>query len=85
MKPGGPAGGFSVDVVRMNDVKGPHHIHPNGEIGAVMPLQGAPKFDDFPVGWYVYGPGTDHHPTVSNGEAYVLYLLPEGAIEFTGR
>lgn len=27
----------------------------------------------------------DHHPTVSGGDAYILYLLPDGAIEFTGR
>lgn len=85
VKPGGYAGDFSVDVVRMKDVKGPHHIHPMGEIGAIMALEGAPKFDAFPEGWYVYGPGTDHHPTVSGGDAYVLYLLPKGVIEFTGK
>ncbi len=85
VKPGAEAGAFSVDVVRMKDVKGPHHVHPNGEIGAVMALEGAPKFDAFPEGWYVYGPGTDHHPTVTGGDAYVLYLLPQGAIEFTGK
>ncbi len=85
LKPGGRAGAFSVDVVRMRDVKGPHHVHPNGEVGAVMPLEGEPRFDGFPEGWYVYGPGTDHHPTVTGGDAYVLYLLPEGAIEFTGQ
>lgn len=84
VKPGGAAGTFSVDVVRMKDVKGPHHIHPNGEIGAVMTLDGAPVFDAFHEGWYVYGPGSRHNPTVRGGEAYVLYLLPEGAIEFTG-
>ncbi|MEZ5932088.1 MAG: DUF4863 family protein [Alphaproteobacteria bacterium] len=85
VKPGGVAGDFSVDVVRMKDVKGPHHVHPKGEIGAVMALEGAPTFDAFPEGWYVYGPGTDHHPTVAGGDAYVLYLLPEGVIEFTGK
>lgn len=85
VKPGAEAGRFSVDVVRMKDVRGPHHVHTTGEIGAVMPIVGAPKFDAFPEGWYVYPPGSDHHPTVSGGEAYVLYLLPEGAIEFTGR
>jgi len=85
VKPGAEAGRFSVDVVRMKDVKGPHHVHTTGEIGAVMPIAGDPKFDAFPEGWYVYPPGSDHHPTVSGGEAYVLYLLPEGAIEFTGR
>lgn len=85
IKPGAEAGSFSVDVVRMKDVKGPHHVHPNGEIGAVMSLDGAPKFDGWAEGWYVYGPGTDHHPTVEGGDAHVLYLLPEGAIEFTGK
>lgn len=85
VKPGTSAGRFSVDVVRMNNVRGPHHIHTQGEIGAVMPISGAPRFDDFAPGWYVYEPGSDHHPTVSGGDAYVLYLLPEGAIEFTGR
>jgi len=54
IKPGSAAGGFSVDVVRMKDVRGPHHIHPNGEIGAIIPLEGAPKFDGFEPGWYVY-------------------------------
>ena len=85
IKPGAQAGGFSVDVVRMKDVKGPHHIHTNGEIGAIMPISGAPKFDTFDAGWYVYPAGSDHHPTVTEGDAYVLYLLPDGAIEFTGR
>jgi len=85
IKPGGVAGEFSVDVVRMKEVRGPHHIHPKGEIGAIMALDGVPRFDDFAEGWYVYGPGTGHHPTVSGGEAYVLYLLPQGEIEFTGK
>lgn len=85
VKPGGAAGDFSVDVVRMKDVRGPHHIHPRGEIGAIIALDGAPAFDGFPEGWYVYGPGTRHHPTVAGGEAYVLYLLPGGEIEFTSQ
>jgi hypothetical protein len=85
VKPGGVAGRFSVDVVRMNDVKGPHHAHPNGEIGMIMPVSGNPTFDGFPRGWYVDPPGSDHWPTVAGGGAYVLYLLPEGAIQFTGK
>ncbi|MDG2340471.1 MAG: DUF4863 family protein [Paracoccaceae bacterium] len=85
IKPGAEAGPFSVDVVRMKDVKGPHHIHTTGEIGAVMPIEGEPKFDGFEEGWYVYPAGSDHHPTVSDGDAYVLYFLPDGAIEFTGK
>jgi hypothetical protein len=85
VKPGASAGRFSVDVVRMKDVKGPHHVHPNGEIGMIMPVAGDPKFDGMGRGWYVDPPGSDHWPTVTGGDAYVLYLLPEGKIEFTGK
>ena len=69
----------------MADIKGPHHVHTTGEIGAIMPISGDAKFDGMPEGWYVYGPGSAHHPTVTDGDAYVLYLLPDGAIEFTGK
>jgi hypothetical protein len=85
LKPGGPAGYFSVDVVEMRDVKGPHHVHPRGEIGLIVPINPEARFDGLSPGWYVYPPASDHWPTVSGGAAYVLYLLPEGAIEFTGR
>ena len=85
VKPGGSAGKFSIDVVRMKDIKGPHHVHPNGEIGMIMPISGEPKFDGFPRGWYVDPPGSDHWPTVAGGDAYILYLLPDGAIQFTGK
>lgn len=85
LKPGQSAGDFSVDVVRMKDIRGPHHLHPNGEIGAIMAVAGTPRFDSFGEGWYVYEAGTAHHPTVHGGDAYVLYLLPQGAIEFTGK
>jgi len=84
IKAGPETHGFSVDVVMMNDVKGPHHSHPNGEIDLVMPLDPAARFDGQGAGWKVYGPGTAHHPTVTGGAAYVLYLLPAGAIQFTG-
>jgi hypothetical protein len=85
VKPGNEAGRFSVDVVRMKDVAGPHHVHTTGEIGAVMPISGNPQFDGRPGGWYVYPPGSSHRPTVTGGDAYILYLLPEGAIEFTSK
>ena len=83
IKPGPATHGFSVDVVEMNDVVGPHHRHPHGEIDLVMPLEGHPAFDGRRAGWVVYPPGSAHRPTVSGGKALVLYLLPEGAIEFT--
>ena len=85
IKPGEQAGRFSVDVVRMHDVKGPHHVHTQGEIGMIMPIDGAPRFDGMDRGWYVYAAGSDHWPTVAGGTAYVLYFLPDGAIEFTGK
>jgi hypothetical protein len=75
--------GFSVDVVEMEDIAGPHHVHPNGEIDLIMPLTAGASFDGHPAGWCVYEPGSAHRPTVSKGRALVLYLLPEGAIKFT--
>ena len=75
--------GFSVDVVDMNDLAGPHHSHPNGEIDLIMPLTPGAQFDGHPAGWCVYEAGSAHHPTVSQGRSLVLYLLPQGAIHFT--
>ena len=83
VKSGPATHGFSVDVVEMTDVVGPHHRHPNGEIDLVMPVDAAAKFDGHGAGWVVYGPGSAHRPTVAGGRAIVLYLLPQGAIEFT--
>lgn len=83
IKPGPELHGYSVDVVEMNDVAGPEHRHPLGEIDLIMPLEGQALFDGAPAGWLVYGPGTVHRPTVSQGRALILYLLPEGQIEFT--
>jgi len=75
--------GFSVDVVDMKDIAGPHHAHPLGEIDLIMPLEGEALFDGHGAGWMVYPERSAHSPTVTNGRALVLYLLPEGKIEFT--
>ncbi len=83
IKPTDATGGFSVDVVEMNDCAGPHHAHPTGEIDMIMPLDAGAEFDERGEGWLVYGPGTAHSPTVRGGKAIVLYLLPDGAIDFT--
>jgi hypothetical protein len=82
-KPADDLHGFSVDVVDMQDIAGPHHRHPQGEIDLVMPQQDDALFDGRPAGWVVMPPGSAHRPTVSQGRALVLYLLPQGAIEFT--
>lgn len=82
-KPTSELNNYSVDIVLMKDVIGPHHSHPNGEIDLVLPLTDGAAFDGVSSGWTVYPPGSSHKPTVTNGEAYVIYLLPGGAIEFT--
>jgi Domain of unknown function (DUF4863) len=82
-KPAADLQGFSVDVVDMQDIAGPHHSHPNGEIDLIMPIEGEATFDGRPAGWLVCPPGSAHRPTVAQGRALVLYLLPEGRIEFT--
>jgi Domain of unknown function (DUF4863) len=82
-KPAEDLNGFSVDVVDMTDIAGPHHTHPNGEIDLIMPTDGDACFDDQPAGWMVCPPGSAHSPTVTQGRALVLYLLPQGSIEFT--
>jgi len=82
-KPAPALHGFSVDVVDMQNIAGPHHSHPNGEIDLIMPITPGALFDGRPAGWVVYPPGSAHRPTVSAGRALVLYLLPQGRIEFT--
>ena len=85
IEPSEATSGLSVDVVDLEDIEGPHHRHPTGEICMVMPITDTAEFDGCGKGWCVYEPGSDHRPTVTGGEALVLYMLPEGEIEFTGR
>jgi Xaa-Pro aminopeptidase len=84
IEPGPTTHDLSVDVVDMTDLRGGHHKHPNGEILMIMPQDDGAQFDRRGKGWLVYGPGTAHRPTVRGGRALVLYLLPEGKIEWTG-
>ena len=73
--------GFSVDAVLSNG-PGPKHCHPNGEVDLLFRTSGDPRFDGHPEGWAVYAPGSVHVPAVVAGEMLILYLLPEGAIEW---
>ena len=82
-KPSEDLHGFSIDVVDMENVAGPHHVHPQGEIDLIMPIEGDAQFDGRAAGWLVCPPGSAHRPTVTQGRALVLYLLPNGEIEFT--
>ena len=83
IKPSAATQDYSVDVVRMTEIAGPHHAHPKGEIDLVLPLDPAAQFDGQGEGWLVYGPGSAHSPTVRGGAAIVLYLLPGGEIAFS--
>jgi hypothetical protein len=56
-KPAPDLHGFSVDVVDMTNVAGPHHTHPNGEIDLIMPMDDGAQFDGRPAGWLVCPPG----------------------------
>lgn len=85
VEPSSDTDDLSIDVVDLTDIAGPHHRHPTGEVCMVMPITKAARFDGHGAGWCVNLPGTAHHPTVSGGRALVLYLLPEGRIEFTAQ
>ena len=84
VEPSDATGGLSVDVVDLIDIVGPHHRHPTGEICMVMPVTEGARFDGMARGWCTFEPDSEHRPTVTDGEAIVLYMLPGGRIEFTG-
>jgi hypothetical protein len=83
IEPGPRTSNLSVDVVDLTDIVGPHHRHPAGEVCMVMPVTPTARFDGKGAGWKVYPPDSAHRPTVTAGRALVLYMLPEGRIEFT--
>jgi hypothetical protein len=74
-------GKWSIDAVHMQG-PGAAHVHPRGEVDLCFGVDGAPRFDDNPPGWTVYGPQTWHVPTVAGGAMDILYFLPGGAIQF---
>ena len=73
--------GFSLDVVHMNGA-GPLHLHPTGEASFCVPLDGEPDFEGTHSGWHVLPPGSRHIPEVKNGRMLIVYLLPNGEMEF---
>ncbi len=76
--------GFSIDVVHMTG-PGPLHRHPNGEVNWCVALEGRPTFDGQAPGWVVFPPESQHVPTVAGGAMLIVYLLPQGAIEFLAK
>jgi hypothetical protein len=49
----------------------------------IIPETTGAKFDGQGQGWMVYEPESAHHPAATDGKVIVLYLLPEGEIDFT--
>jgi hypothetical protein len=80
-KPSPETRGFSVDAVRMEGA-GVWHRHTAGEIELCFARDPGATFDGQPEGWVVYGPGTEHVPTVEHGEMDILYFLPQGQVEW---
>ena len=80
-KPSEESLGFSIDVVLMNG-PGPRHRHPLGEVNYCIALEDSPTFQDQGPGWVVESPGSEHVPTVAGGLMLIVYLLPEGSMEF---
>ncbi len=80
-KPSDETLGFSIDAVHMS-APGPRHRHPRGEIDWCVALEGEPTFDGRSPGWVVLPPDSTHVPTVAGGTMLVVYLLPDGEIEF---
>ncbi|MFT4538754.1 MAG: hypothetical protein ACI841_004895 [Planctomycetota bacterium] len=72
---------FSIDVVLMNGA-GPRHRHPAGEVNWCIAIDGNPTFMDQPAGWVVEPPDSVHVPTVAGGTMLIVYLLPQGQMEF---
>ena len=73
--------GFSLDVVHMNGA-GPDHVHPTGEASFCVPLEAEPEFEGTRKGWHVLPPGSQHIPEVKGGQMLIVYLLPNGEMEF---
>lgn len=75
------ASGYSVDAVYLWG-DGPWHKHTKGEVNALIPLEGTPKFCGHGPGWAVFEPGSQHVPSVKDGKMLIFYLLPDGAVEW---
>ena len=83
-KPADDLHGFSVDVVDMKDIAGPHHTPPAAARStSIMPLDGDARFDGRPAGWLVCPPGSAHRPTVTQRPRAGALPAAARRIEFT--
>jgi len=81
-KPDPRTRGMSVDIVSLAGAA-VRHTHPKGELTLGFAVEGdAPRFDGQPPGWTFHGPGSTHTPEVTGGRMLLLYVLPDGAVQW---
>jgi hypothetical protein len=74
--------GMSVESGLLRNVKGPYHCHTRGEIDMIIPIDDSAQFCGRGAGWMVFPPLSEHFPTVTGGQALIMYFLPNGEIEY---
>lgn len=80
-EPSADSSGFSIDLVELEDVEGPRHVHPRGEIDLIVPFSDGGRFNGRGRGWLTLPPGSAHRPKAT-GKVAVIYLLPGGEMTF---
>jgi hypothetical protein len=74
------------DVYEYTEYSGQFHIHPYGEINAVIPLDDTAELkgmvDWQGAGWTSPEPGSRHFPEVRGGRCIALFFLPAGRIAY---
>lgn len=73
---------FVIESAKLRNVKGNFHLHPEGEINMIQPVDPDAQFCGAGAGWKVFAPGTKHFPTVTGGTATFVFFLPKGQIEY---
>ncbi|KAJ3570298.1 hypothetical protein NP233_g4504 [Leucocoprinus birnbaumii] len=82
-----PEQGNREDVVdEKEEYSGQFHIHPYGEINAVIPLDSTAELKGMShwqgAGWTSPEPGSRHFPEVRGGRCIALFFLPAGRIAY---
>ncbi|KAJ3565546.1 hypothetical protein NP233_g7562 [Leucocoprinus birnbaumii] len=79
-------GKFDHSVTERDEFSGQFHVHPYGEINAVIPIDDTAEMRGIDgwqgAGWTSPGPGTSHYPTVRGGRVVALFFLPAGRIAY---
>jgi hypothetical protein len=74
------------DVYEHTEYAGQFHIHPYGEINAVIPLDETAELKGMEnwqgAGWTSPWPGSKHFPEVRGGRCIALFFLPAGRIAY---